>query len=255
MDITFVYESRHPIEVRDGLWAALEVLGRTHSIKRVNIATDNYLSGSEFVLGWGAFGSHVDIFCQKLPSRKGLCIGGNTCPPSGALNYDVLFYETKWYRPQINFHPNIIHAFGYNADIYKNINVTRDIDYLGVGAYALWKRWDKMLNKKGNRRIIGEYQVGNPEESQEIWETLENGGVLCKTMQKPETLMFEYNRAKTVYLPANIYGGGERAVLEARACGCKVEVEPDNPKLQEVIEMPLWTHEDYAKRLEEGICG
>jgi len=63
----------------------------------------------------------------------------------------------------------------------------------------------------------------------------------------------EYNRAKIVYIPANIIGGGERAVLEARACGCKVEVEPDNPKLQELLNCPLWDTNYYTDQLVKGI--
>lgn len=254
MEIAFLYESRHGVVVKDGLWAALEALEQTFTIKRHNIATESeYLPNADFYLGWGAFGSLVDRILQGVDTPKGLCIAGNVNPPSGALHYDVLFYETKWYRPQIDFHPNIVHAFGYNADIYKDMKIERDIDYLGVGAFAKWKRWEKMLNKSGNRRVIGEFQVGNPTESQEIWDLLENDGVVCKDMVPPDKLVYEYNRAKCVYLPSDIYGGGERAVLEARACGCKIEIEPDNPKLKELLVSPLWDHKEYAKRLQAGI--
>lgn len=41
-----------------------------------------------------------------------------------------------------------------------------------------------------------------------------------------------YNQAHTVFIPAPVEGGGERAVLEARASGVAVEVAADNPKLQ-----------------------
>jgi hypothetical protein len=41
-----------------------------------------------------------------------------------------------------------------------------------------------------------------------------------------------YNQAHTVFIPAPVEGGGERAVLEARAAGVAVEVAVDNPKLQ-----------------------
>jgi len=257
LKLLFIYESNHPVVVEDGLWTALNALEPMFTITRTNIAfeKDFVVPPCDFVLGWGAFGSHVDMMCQHIDRPKGLCIAGNAFSPSGALSYDVLFYETKWYRKEIDFHPNIIQAFGYNDLVYKNLGVTeRDVDYLGVGAYASWKRWEMMLNKTGTRRVIGEYQRGNPIESQAIWDRLEKGGVICKDMMKPEYLVYEYNRAKTVYIPSNIYGGGERAILEARACGCKVEVEPDNPKLMEVMAMPLWTHQDYASRLQEGIC-
>lgn len=48
-----------------------------------------------------------------------------------------------------------------------------------------------------------------------------------------------YNRARTVYIPCTPFGGGERAVMEAKAAGAAVEVEPDNPKLR-VISQSLF---------------
>lgn len=254
MNLVFVYESNHPIEVKDGLATALEVLGREINIKKINIARQlPSFKKDDFVLGWGAFGSRVDELIKHLPNKKGLCIGG--CPePVDYLGYDVLFYETKWYREKIKYHPNIIHAFGIDTNVYKNLNVVRDVDYLGVGAYAKWKRWEKMLSKDGHRRVIGEYQRNNQEESQEIWDQLETGGVICKDMMSADKLVCEYNRAKTVYIPATIMGGGERAVLEARSCGCAIEIEPDNPKLKELLDCPIYDVDYYIKQLERGLC-
>ena len=46
-----------------------------------------------------------------------------------------------------------------------------------------------------------------------------------------------------------VQGGGERVVLESRACGTAVLVEPDNPKLSELLELPLenYSLEAYAR--------
>jgi len=249
-----VYESKHPILVEDGLYASLEALGQRFLIKKINIATEALsCQKGDFILGWGAFGSKVDILCGELTNKKGLCIGGCS-DPVDTLRYDVLFYETKWFREKIKFHPNIVHAFGVNTDIYYDMKLEkRDIDYLGVGAFAKWKRWEKMLRKKGNRRVIGEYQVDNSLESEEIWRKLEAGGVFCKDMISAKTLNCEYNRAKTVYIPATIMGGGERAVLEARQCGCQVEIEKDNPKLEELLTCPIYDTAYYITQLNHGI--
>jgi hypothetical protein len=135
------------------------------------------------------------------------------------------------------------------------MGIDRDTDYLGVGAFAAWKRWEKMLDKKGRRRVIGEYQKDNQTESEEIWKMLEDNGVVCKDMIAGKYLKYEYNRAKTVYIPATVMGGGERAVLEARACGCKVEIEPDNPKLKELLTSPIYDVNYYSKQLKDGILG
>lgn len=257
--ILFLYESKHPILVEDGLWTALNALETTFYIKRINLSTHlPNLDGCDFILGWGAFGSGVDRYIQGCHTKKktGLCIGGNETPLTDQ-KYNVLFYETKWVRDFLSLQystAELLQAFGYNDLIYKNLGITeKDIDYLGVGAFADWKRWELMKNKRGRRRVIGEFQQGNPIESQKIWDDLSDDRIICKDMVTPTLLNLEYNRARTVYIPASIYGGGERAILEARACGCEVEIESDNPKLKEVKEMPLWTHQDYAKKLKFGI--
>jgi hypothetical protein len=147
-----------------------------------------------------------------------------------------------------------IKAFGINTDIFFKTNFgDRPIDFLGVGAFAKWKRWDKMTHKKGNRLVVGEIQQFNPIESMTIVGHLIACGVGVIPNVDPETLAKFYNLAKTVYLPAAVFGGGERAVLEARSCGCNVEVEDDNPKLKELLTCPISNSQDYADKLLLGI--
>ena len=154
----------------DGLWAALNLLEEECEITKDNLKGDkaHYFGDYDFVLGWGAFGSGVDRIIQqtKLSGDKtkvGLCIAGNANPPEGANNYDILFYETKWYRPQIDFHDNIWQAFGVNTDLFDKTDLVMPVvwDYIGVGALANWKRWYRMTKKQGNRLVGGEYQKGN----------------------------------------------------------------------------------------------
>jgi hypothetical protein len=60
------------------------------------------------------------------------------------------------------------------------------------------------------------------------------------------------HRSKEMYIPSTIQGGGERAVLEGKACGVAVTVEPDNFKLLELIELEqVPSHLDYANALHE----
>ena len=62
-----------------------------------------------------------------------------------------------------------------------------------------------------------------------------------------------YNDARGVFVPCELQGGGERAVLEGRACGCDVEIADDNPKLASLLDCPIWSHEEYAARLLDAI--
>lgn len=254
-NILFVYEHEKPEYWMDGLYNALKILSRYYNIEYYNInggkLRDTFFP--DFILGWGAFGSRTDQWVQRKQQKKGLCIAGNTNPPTGADKYDVLFYETKWYREQIKFHPNIVHAFGVNTEIYRPMWMTRAFDFIGAGCLASWKRWERMNNKGGSRIVIGDYQRNNEAESSRIALELLKGGVILSDQMSPLDLVKFINMADTAYVPSNIYGGGERFVMEAKACGLKVEVEDDNPKLLELVNSDVLTHTTYAEKLREGI--
>jgi hypothetical protein len=62
-----------------------------------------------------------------------------------------------------------------------------------------------------------------------------------------------------VYLPSVEIGGGERAALEALACGAAVMVEPDNAKLVGLLQAQSrpgskrWDQFYYANQLAQGV--
>lgn len=258
--LLFVYDHKYPNRWMDGLWAALNVLEKDFEVSKRNLQENfpDVAVGFDFILGWGGFNSSVDNFLQNAitgNAKKGLCIAGNAFPPTGANNYDVLFYETKWYRPQISFHKNIVQAFGINSDIYNKPDLPFPIifDYIGVGALADWKHWEKMEEKKGLRLVVGEYQEGNPEESGRIANHLLQNGVMVSPLVHPYDLANFYHWSRKCYIPADINGGGERAVWEARACGLEVEIEDANPKLNELLSNEVKDHHWYAEQLKKGI--
>lgn len=272
--LLFVFDNKDEDKWQDGLWQALNRLQENYGyeITKLNLAHPDYNIGSDFdfILGWGGFNSPVDQFIQGKTGRdnvcslepmnykKGLCIGGIINPPIGMEKYDVLFYETEWYRPTINLHPCIVHAFGINEEIFNNRDYDLSegvtlFDYCTVGAFADWKR-QKLLSKKEGRRIaVGDIQKNNMGESMDIVGDLILNGVAVMDMQDQYFIAQLYHLTRTVYIPANVIGGGERAVLEARACGRKVEIEPDNPKLSELLGVPVWDSHYYSQKLDYGI--
>lgn len=268
--ILFVYDHKYPELWKDGLWAALKLLENDFDIVRLNLEVSKdaskkhlfYKDEFVFALGWGAFGGPVDKFLQDSQiKKKGLCLAGYANPPRGKiLDYKIIFCETEWtknwiHKNDIHFNgASLLHAFGVNTDIYYD-NVTSSViwDYLSVGSFSLWKRQTLILNKKGNRMVIGEIQKENYAESFDIISNLLLGGVAVSDMVKPETLAEIYNVSKSVYIPADIMGGGERAVLEARACGVDVEIEGDNPKLKELLTCPIWDEYYYSEQIKKGI--
>jgi len=254
MKVLFVSDYKH--KVNDGLDEAIHILG----YDRYNIGEDlpNF-EKYDFLLGHGAFHSRVDMLLRTLPNlrfRKGLCIGGNV-HEQDTESYDVLFYETEWVKKFLKLEGNLVHAFGINSKIYNKEDLTlyryRSIDYLSVGAFASWKRHEKIIQQKGNRVCIGEIQKDNKEESMEIIQTLLSQGVGVIPQVDSENLARYYQSAKFVFIGADIYGGGERAVLEARACDCMVVIQEDNPKLKELLKTPIWDEYYYANQLKKGI--
>jgi len=263
--VLFVYDHKYPHLWKDGLWASLELLADKFEITKFNLQDRGKTAvkpffNYDFVLGWGAFNSPVELSFRELKAKMpkvkvGLCIAGNAFPPENMDLYDVLFYETPWYESQIKNHKHIIHAFGVNTDIFNPWPEAPVIwDYLSVGSFSYWKRHETIITKPGNAKmVIGEIQKDNWQESFDIISNLLLAGVAVSDMVYPSKLRNLYNCAGTIFIPAEINGGGERAVLEARACGKKVEIADDNPKLKTLLDGPIYDHKYYAYQLGRGI--
>lgn len=253
--ILFVYDHEYPHLWKDGLWAAIQLLLKDFEVVTYNLQTDKLPPENEFhmVLGWGGFESPVERKIRDMKIPKGLCIGGNAFPPVHADDYDVLFYETDWYKPLLAGHRNAIKAFGVNTNIYFPTNSTKVFDIITVGAFANWKRHYMLQKYSGNRLAIGQIQKGNKDESFNIIDHLLFEGVMVSDMVEPEQLAKLYNASHLCYIPADLNGGGERAILEARACGIMVDCEPDNEKLTGLLKCDVPTEENYYKALKYGI--
>jgi hypothetical protein len=253
MKVLFV--SDYKFKLNDGINKAVNILG----FDRYNIGDEipNF-EEYDFVLGHGAFHSRVDGLLRSLRyyKNKGLCIGGNT-HRQDTNDYQVLFYETEWVKNFLNLQGNLVHAFGTNTQLYNTNDITLNrykcFDYISVGSLAKWKRHELLKNKKGVKMVIGEIQKGNYQESFEIANELMKQGIGVLPQIDDLRLATIYHSSRNVYVPADIFGGGERAVLEARACGINVEVEDDNPKLKELLTSPIWDENYYANQLKKGI--
>jgi hypothetical protein len=249
-----LFISNYRFKINDGLSRAIDILG----FDKYNI-TDTIpdFTKYDFILGHGAFDSNVDELLQTLPNKKGLCIGGNV-KEQGDSKYDVMFYETRWVRDFLKLKGECYQAFGINTEIHNSedpiLHRYKSIDYLSVGALALWKRHEKLAYKKGVRLVVGEMQRDNKVESLGIANNLIASGVGVMPQVRSEMLTRLYHASRTVYIPADIYGGGERAVWEAKSCGVMVEIEPDNPKLKELVDSPVMDEFQYARDLAGGIA-
>jgi len=184
-------------------------------------------------------------------NKIGLIISSSLIIPSNnqLKLYDLLFYETFWYYnyAKLKRHNNAYHAMGVDTTIMKNLNIKKEYDIIFVGAICNYKRPLKILNMSGKKICIG------TKCDKKIENELKMNNVDVLDFISYENLAIYYNKSKMCYLPCELHGGGERAVLEARACGISVKIENDNPKLKELCDSEIYTLEYYAKQIELGI--
>ena len=260
-------QSRKASAWHDGFTAAVEVLAEDLDVRWLNLHPGDpegqresleRLDDCDFLLVKSNWRWIVDELVRAHSSRSGprtgLVISGVADPPNRwrMRRYDVLFYETPWYAPKLRRHPRTIHAFGVDTRVMRPppAGGERDIDWLSVGAIRPYKRHEALLAKDGRRVVVGDLTGAD----QAILAALRDGGVEVIDFLPYEELAAVYGRARNVLVPATVEGGGERAVLEGRACGARVEVAGDNPKLRSLAEMPeVWDHRYYAGRLREGV--
>ncbi|MFE8935595.1 glycosyltransferase family protein [Micrococcus luteus] len=247
----------------DGFSAAMNEIAKHHDVEWVNVhpANDDFrrqvdrIMRADFVLVRSDWGWYPDAISASRLARSGvpcgLVVAGSHKPASQlqSLRYDVVFYETPWYSQFVAGHPFAVKAFGIDTSAMRDLHMDRDIDWLFVGRLAKFKRPLRLLEKTGRRVVVGDLASAN----EGLKEALIADGVELVDHVSQEELGRYYNRSKCVLVPCELQGGGERAVLEARLCGCQVEIADDNPKLASLLHGPVPSHLDYARQLQEAI--
>lgn len=244
----------------DGFTSAIDVLSIEYKISWINLSDEKpkveVLNKFDFLIVKSCWDWIVDNYIRSLNGLtvpKGLAISCSRLPINmdSIYSYDVLWYETNWYRQFIIEHPRAFHAFGIITEIFKNKNYNKIYDVLSIGQLASYKRHEKIANIKGQKKIV----IGdsNTKEGEKIKSFLVENNIEVLDFIDQESLSDYINKSKLVYIPASINGGGERAVLEARSCNAKILIEKDNPKLQDLLRSEIWDHNYYAKKLKEGI--
>ncbi len=252
----------------DGFVAALRLLQRWgHLVTWLNTdAADSSAAfkaaapGAGVILAKSNWGWKVDRFLRSHAgvagpaSRRAIMVSGISSHIGYRRGrfYDVVFFQTNWYKPRLSPRLLAVHAYGINTDeMYPPVaRVTPEWDWLYVGALTRQRRADRLLGKEGRRLAIGELGRSDPS----LVAALERDGVVVQDFVPYPELREIYWRARRLYVPAALDGGGERQVMEAMACGLPVALEPDNPKLREVVENAgYWTESYYARQLELGL--
>ncbi len=256
MKIAFVYDVDDNYW-RDGLWAALNLLNKRWEISFYNLHNGAIPSGKfDFFLVWGALSSRQAKMVSLLEGKKGICLAGGKLNDPLIHSFDVVFAETLWQIKELRkINIDAVRAFGTNTDLFKPIKGYPKVwDAIYPAAFAKWKRHELFVKKPGFKLAVGYIQPNGVE--RECVDICERNGVMVLPQVTPNVLARLYNASRKVIITSDIWGGGERAVLEGLASGLHVEVEPDNPKLVELLaeqQEHLLTHIDYAKALRGGI--
>mgnify|MGYP000061888348 CR=1 FL=1 len=191
-----------------------------------------------------AYADYVKKYGKKHTSS--ICISSSHVMYRDDL-FDHLFYETEWYRR----HAKMIrgtHAFGLNTDFIRPMDVPKEYDWLMIGAVIGHKNPLKFLEKPGKKLWLGHVC------DEELAKKLTDAGVVIK--QVPYSHMAkEISKCKRLFCTCGDYGGGERAVLEARACGLEIELIPENTKLPELLgdDVVKWNHKYYAEQIRRTV--
>jgi len=177
-----------------------------------------------------------------------------------SLVYDVIFYDKHWLKEVFSHHPLAVHAFGVDAghtfrpSEHTSSRGPKLFDFVSVGIFAPWKRHEHILEKNGSRLVVG--YGWRPQESSELVSTLFSGGVAVWQNVHPSKMCQLYMNTQKLLMAANELGGGERVILEARACGLSVkdiEVAADNRKIAEFLDGPIYNSSYYSSQIALGI--
>ena len=206
---------------------------------------------------------------RGCPVTRSLQIAGSYPPPGtpeAVHFYDLLFFETPWYGRTLSEHPRTVHAFGVDVDAMrrqcrKTATVDR-YDWLFVGAFADhagFKRPELLADRSGRRLAVGKLRDNTPngpnvsDAARPVVDRLQKSGVDVRDPVPWADLASLFRSTRNVLVPDHTFGGGERLVLEARACDANVVTASDNPKLRDLVQGPLYTPLYYAGQLEHGI--
>lgn len=224
----------------DGFTKAIELLSEDFNVTWINLEDRkplvNELNEFDFLIIKSCWNWVVDNYIKSLKGLKtikGIVVSCSKPPKANDIwRYDVIWYQTTYYEKFVNEHPNIYLGFGINSDTFKPLNLKKEIDVLSIGAITGYKRFEKLNEFNGRRVILGSKDT---KDYDVIKDKLDSEIEIINYVTQQELATY-INKSKLVYLPCEIEGGGERAVLESLSCGVPVKVEPDNPKLMGLVE-------------------
>lgn len=221
----------------DGLYHAMQDLKEyevTYHEPQDEIPEDAVVLYWEAPCTIGGKDAHNYKRIQSLPNKKALLFAGGPIQKDWVAGFDHVFVESKINKDEFDALgvPNST-AFGVNTDVFKPMNLPKKWRGIHPATCASWKRQWLGAEAFGKDMLLcGRYQQEDPypfNRSREL-------GAEVLDEQSYDELARLYNQSVALIQTSEYWGGGQRATLEALACGIPVICTEDSPKNREYVE-------------------
>ncbi len=241
MKIAFVWQGVSNPKIfqqwNDGLRQAMRIIEKEHEVIYCEPFDE---INADLILYWEApctiNGQNKDNWekVRKSPIKKALLFAGGPLQKEWVEGFDHIFVESKINADECASLglPHSI-AFGINDEIFKPEIQPKVFDGIHQGTCASWKRQWLIGESLGPKGVVcGRFQ----ETDRRPFEECIKQGSLVLPEIPAKAVCSLLNASHTMVQTSDFWGGGQRATLEALACGIPVICMSDSPKNREFVE-------------------
>lgn len=223
----------------DGLREAMRIIEQEHTVTYHEPYED--LPDVDWILFWEApctINSEYGDSYKKVmnsPQKKALLFAGGPIKYEWVKGFDHIFVESKINKDEFDaLGVRNSTAFGVNTRIFQPKSVEKVYKTVTHGTCASWKRQGLAGEAVGKDALI----FGRDQESDRRPFDIARdfGAKVIDVEQSFEEANALINTAYIGLNCADFWGGGQRASLEAMACGLPIIVMNDSPKNCEYVE-------------------
>ncbi len=241
MTINFVWQGVSDKRIfehwNDGLREAMRIIEGIHEVTYCEPWDE--LNG-DVILYWESpvtkQGENAKHYMKVMETNKpkALLFAGGMLRAEDVDGFDLLFIESKINEDECKMQEIPYQmAFGINDKVFKPQNFEKKWDGIHQGTCASWKRQQLLGEALGEKAVVcGKEQKSDPMP----FDKCEEYGVRIFDEVDYETVCSLLNHTHVMVNTCDYWGGGQRATLEALACGIPVVCMQDSPKNREFVE-------------------